>query len=56
MSVRPTCVANRTNPFDYMIAAAKSQRAVKEDPIRWLPWNYQWWPTSGGNEYQPRPG
>jgi transposase len=41
MSVIQTCVANRTNPFDYMVAVVKNQRAVKEDPGRWMPWNYQ---------------
>jgi len=41
MSVIQTCVANRTNPFNYMVALVNNQHAVKEDPGRWMPWNYQ---------------
>ena len=41
MSVIQTCVANRTNPFDYLVAVVQNQRAAKADPGRWLPWNYQ---------------
>lgn len=41
MSVIQTCVANRINSFNYMVAVVKNQRAVKEDPGHWLPWNYQ---------------
>jgi len=41
MSIIQTCVANRINPFEYLVAVVKHQPAVKADPRRWLPWNYQ---------------
>ncbi|MSU36846.1 MAG: hypothetical protein EXS36_17465 [Pedosphaera sp.] len=41
MSVIQTCVANLSNPFDYMVAVVKNRHAVKDDPGRWMPWNYK---------------
>ena len=40
-SVIATCVQNEANPFDYLNAIQRHQERVKEDPIAWLPWNYQ---------------
>ncbi len=41
MRVIQTCVANLSNPFDYMVAVVKNQHAVKDDPGRWMPWKYK---------------
>ncbi len=41
MSVIETCRANQANPFDNLVAVARNQEAVKADPGRWMPWNYQ---------------
>ena len=34
-------MANRSNPFDYMVAVVRNIQAVKAEVGRWMPWNYQ---------------
>lgn len=41
MSAIQTCVANGVNPFEYLLTAARNADALKKDPGRWMPWNYQ---------------
>ena len=41
MSLVQTCRANEVNPFDYLLAVVRNAQAVKADPGRWMPWNYQ---------------
>jgi hypothetical protein len=41
MSLVETCRANGINPFAYMMAVVGNATAVKEDPGRWMPWNFQ---------------
>ena len=41
MSLVETCRANGINPFDYMMAVVRNAPAVKTDPGRWMPWNFQ---------------
>jgi hypothetical protein len=41
MSLIHTCVLNGINPFDYLMALTKHEDQVRQDPSRWLPWNYQ---------------
>ncbi len=55
MSVIQTCVANLSNPFDYMVAVVKNRQAVQEDPARWMPWNYKETLTVAGAS-NSRPG
>ncbi len=40
MTVIETCRANGVNPFDYMMAVVRNPEAVRADPGRWMPWNY----------------
>ena len=55
MTVIQTCVANLSNPFDYMVAVVKNRQAVQEDPARWMPWNYKETLTGAGAS-NSRPG
>ena len=55
MRVIQTCVANLSNPFDYMVAVVKNRQAVQEDPARWMPWNYKETLTVAGAS-NSRPG
>jgi len=41
MTVIETCRANGVNPFDYMMAVVRNTEAVRADPGRWMPWNYE---------------
>ena len=41
MSLIHTCQLNRVNPFDYLMTLQAQAQAVRKDPARWLPWNYQ---------------
>lgn len=40
MSLIHTCRLNGVNPFDYLTALQKYAQRVKEEPKKWLPWNY----------------
>jgi transposase len=46
MSLIHTCILNGVNPFDYLTALEKNPADLREDPEKWLPWNYE--PTPGG--------
>ena len=36
------CACERTgNPIDYLTAIQKHAERVREEPAKWLPWNYQ---------------
>ena len=41
MTVIETCRANGANPFDYMLAVVRNPDAVRADPGKWMPWNYE---------------
>src|SRR5258708_39276303 len=41
MSVIHTCQLNRINPFDYLTALKAHAEQVRQEPARWLPWNYR---------------
>jgi transposase len=41
MTVIETCRANGVNPFEYMLAIVRNPKAVRADPGRWMPWNYE---------------
>lgn len=40
MSVIETCILNKVNPYNYLIALQEHVDQVMEDPKLWLPWNY----------------
>jgi len=40
MSLIHTCRLNQINPYDYLLAIAKNPQPIKEQPQRWMPWNY----------------
>jgi hypothetical protein len=40
MSLIHTCQLNGINPFDYLMALQKHGEQVRQQPNRWLPWNY----------------
>jgi hypothetical protein len=40
MTVIETCRANEVNPFDFMLAVVRNEAAVRANPDRWMPWNY----------------
>lgn len=40
-SVIATCHANKVNPFDYLVYLQRHQDKVRQEPLAWLPWNYQ---------------
>lgn len=41
MSVMETCILNRVNPYNFLIAIQKYQGDVSRNPELWLPWIYQ---------------
>lgn len=41
MSLVHTCRSHGVNPFDYMMAVVTNAASAKDDPGRWMPWNYQ---------------
>lgn len=41
MSLIETCKSNGINPFDYLTTLQRYHHKVKQNPDRWLPWNYQ---------------
>ena len=40
-SVLATCHENAINAFDYLCAVQRHREAVRGEPDRWLPWNYE---------------
>ncbi len=54
MTVIETCRANGVNPFDYMMAVVRNPEAVRADPGRWMPWNYEQ-ATAGESGDPPTP-
>jgi len=41
MSLIQTCNMAHENPFDYLVALQKNASEVKENPEKWLPWNFR---------------
>ena len=41
MSIMETCVLNKVNPQNYLIAIQEHQEDVRQNPILWLPWSYE---------------
>lgn len=41
MSLIQTCNLMRVNPLDYLTMLLKSASELRDDPSRWLPWNYK---------------
>lgn len=41
MSLMETCILNKINPYDYLIAVQQYQIDVRKNPQLWLPWVYQ---------------
>ena len=39
-SIIETCRLNHVNAWTYLVEVVRQERAVKCDPVRWLPWNY----------------
>ena len=39
-SVLETCRLNQVNAWDYLVCVVRQARAVRRDPVTWLPWNY----------------
>jgi hypothetical protein len=54
MTVIETCRANGVNPFEYMLAIVRNPKAVRADPGRWMPWNYEQ-ATAGESGDPPTP-
>ena len=40
LSVIETCRLNHTNAWEYLVEVVKHRREVRQNPTRWLPWNY----------------
>lgn len=40
MSLTQTCVQNNINPFEYLVALQKNSEKLKQNPEKWMPWNY----------------
>lgn len=41
MSIIHTCMLNGVNPFDYLTELEKHPAHLRENPEKWLPWNYE---------------
>ena len=41
MSLIQTCNMAKENPFDYLVALQENASGVKENPEKWLPWNFR---------------
>jgi len=41
MSLIQTCTLMKVNPLDYLIALIKNSSELRENPSRWMPWNYK---------------
>lgn len=41
MSFMETCILNKKNPYDYLIAVQQYQADVRKNPQLWLPWVYE---------------
>jgi transposase len=40
MSVIETCRANNIGTAEYLLTAMRNARAVRDNPVEWLPWTY----------------
>jgi transposase len=47
MSVIRTCIQSAVNPVQYLVALQKQAAQVRQQPDRWLPWNWRAPPVSG---------
>ena len=41
MSIIHTCMLNGVNPFDYLTELERHPAKLRENPEKWLPWNYE---------------
>ncbi len=41
MSIIHTCILNGVNPFDYLTELERHPTHIRENPEKWLPWNYE---------------
>jgi transposase len=41
MSFMETCILNKMNPYDYLVAVQQYQADVRRNPQLWLPWIYR---------------
>ena len=41
MTILYTTELQRENPFHYLTELMRHDKAVTEDPVAWLPWNYR---------------
>ncbi len=41
MSFMETCILNKANPYDYLLAVQQYQSDVRKNPQLWLPWIYE---------------
>lgn len=41
MSLIQTCTMMKISPLDYLIALIKNPSELRENPSRWMPWNYK---------------
>lgn len=41
MSLIHTCNLMKINPFDYLVTLLENAAELKNDPSRWMPWNYK---------------
>src|SRR5437899_303197 len=40
MSLISTCQLADANPFEYLTALHRNADLLAQDPVRWMPWNY----------------
>ena len=40
MTLLHAAALHGVNPVEYLTALIRNERAVPQDPARWLPWNY----------------
>ena len=41
MSLIHTCELNDVNPFDYLTELQQREEELKQNPSKWMPWNYR---------------
>jgi transposase len=41
MSFMETCILNKVNPYDYLLAVQQYQPDIRQNPRLWLPWVYE---------------
>ena len=41
MRIMETCILNKINPYDYLIAVQQHQAEIRKNPQLWLPWTYK---------------